>query len=126
MKIEVGKSYRDEKGRKHGPVRASDWDRFAFIADMDGRNEAYYHEDGTCPWLDDRNLVAEWTDDGLTRTVTRLEVVPGVYDRVHVVTPDDGMVNLHVMFALHDPSADELDAAAAVLTDIAKAVRGNV
>lgn len=129
MKIEVGKSYRTVRGGKaeinaHYPDIE---DGFRFSGTV-GSGSWWWNAEGESQFGDENTIVAEWTDvapcGGEVPTgPTRLEVVPGVYDGVSVVTPDDGMVNLHVMFALHDPSADELEAAAAVLTELAKAVR---
>lgn len=124
MKIEVGKSYWTVKGEKADVAeRHPDSGRRFPFRGVSGGGVLWWDENGNSLIDGGHDLVAEWTDDGPTRTVTRLEVVPGVYDGVSVMIPDNGMVNLHVMFAFNDPSADELEAAAAVLTELAKAVR---
>jgi hypothetical protein len=80
-----------------------------------------YYSDGTESPLD---LVAEWTEDGPVRTVTRREIVPGTYGLIVVrdgPSPTGNRASVHVDAGWY--SADELDAAARVLTELAGALR---
>lgn len=68
------------------------------------------------------DLVAEWTDSPV-RIVTRREIVPGTYGLVLVHETFKPAVLTHITMNAHDPSPDELDAAARVLTELAEALR---
>jgi hypothetical protein len=125
MKIEVGKSYHTVEGEKaeidaHHP---SVEDGFQFSGAV-GAYRWWWNAEGESQFGDVNTIVAEWTDSPV-RTVTRLEVVPGVYGRVYVderggVAFTNGMT---VWKSGDQLTADELEAAAAVLTELAKAVR---
>lgn len=120
LKIEAGKYYRDINGTKHGPM--------VDYGSSDGYPWAVEEEDFA--WWDENGkpeketnaieLVAEWSD-GPTRTVTRREVVEGQYGLVTV--DEDGVVSISSTIS-GGATADQLLAAAAVLTEIAEAVRG--
>lgn len=127
MEIEVWKRYRTRGGRKVGPMRSdASFGEPAFIeAEGDGRGwslsgRAIGVEHGA-----DEDLIAEWTD-GPVRTVTRREVVEGVYAHVAVCPHEPGTVL--VGFAhphdqhLRAMTAPELKAAAAVLLELAGAL----
>ena len=81
-----------------------------------------YHRDERDHPLD---LVAEWVDDGPVRTVTRQEIVPGTYGRLRVGGVFGGVVAVGIgarnQYLMLD--ADELDAAARVLAQLAEALR---
>ena len=63
----------------------------------------------------------------VTETVTKTRIVPGVYDGVKVVeVDDDGFVSIEIVDGNDCPrwmDADQLDAAAAVLSALAKGLR---
>lgn len=132
MKIEAGRTYVARNGEKFGPMVRfpdGDWSGCAPYFHVEGGVE-FWGYDGTNGGIagHDRelDLIAEWTDgptltDGPVRTVTRREVVPGVWSGVVIERPTVA-VNLHVHFSLHDPSNDELRAAAAVLLELAGAL----
>ena len=92
--------------------------------------DGYYRSGDTDHPLD---LVAEWVDDvGPVRQRTVTEIVPGLHDGVEVQVfqvpdcenPDIPPSHaLTVSFSAGDPTADELDAAARVLTQLAEALR---
>jgi hypothetical protein len=56
----------------------------------------------------------------VTETVTKTRIVPGVYAGVHVGDPTDTTVAIRLPSRM---TADELDAAAAVLSALAKGLR---
>ena len=130
MKIEEGMFYRTRDGRKVGPIeRRSGYNDYVWRVDgltltpdfqttwlADGR----FHTAGHFPEFD---LVAEWTDEstGPVRTVTRKEIVFGVFGKVMVNEgPTKGTFNSVSMAPTKDP--DELRAAAATLNEIADAL----
>lgn len=117
---------RTRDGQRVGPLRAFGYGFIEIEGDgrlwePDGRfvNEMRY--DMT------RDLVAEWTEDGPVRTVTRREIVPGTYGRLGVGQPFEGVVPVGWVGHHHTSyprlNADELDAAARVLTQLAEALR---
>lgn len=137
LKLEVGKTYRTERGDKVGPMGL--WNdgllaefRLFDAANIDGQ---YWSENGmNCdgPGGDvpgDRflDLIAEWTDapTGPVRTVTRKAIVPGTYSGgVTVVSADDLIAGCRVSIAtaLGHADAGQLRAAIATLTEIADAL----
>jgi len=122
MKVEVGKYYRTRDGRKVGPMRLHgdatsglNGETFPFAADgmmfTDLGREAYDSRE------DSKNdLIAEW-QEGPVRTVTRKEIVPGVYGRVRIDC--DGFCEVGTT-----RNTAELRAAAATLIEIADALDG--
>ncbi|QDP64137.1 MAG: hypothetical protein Unbinned2301contig1004_63 [Prokaryotic dsDNA virus sp.] len=67
MKIELGKFYRDGRGRKVGPMRPrTSIDRFSWSGVIEGFGSQRYAPDGDCsgdPRFIADNLVAEWADE---------------------------------------------------------------
>lgn len=127
LKIEEGKYYKTRDGRKVGPAKWS-WGKFEF----DGSWSMCHEPDGTyCGRKEserDLDLIAEWTDGPVvTETVTKTRIVPGVYDGVsvqEVAENDRGEKCADIGFELAGlVTADELDAAAAVLSALAKGLR---
>lgn len=124
MRVETGKTYRTRDGRKVGPMGQTEWsggkeliagpDSFGSrrLWWIDGRGNAGYETP--------EDLVAEWTD-GPVRTVTRREVVPGVYGVVLVNEKGDGS-GLESIYTTPTLDPDELRAAAAVLLELAGAL----
>jgi len=120
MKIEVGKYYRRRDGQKVGPMARS------------GCNNFPWHQSGLYMTFKDNgrrfdcqehptDLIAEWTEAPTShvRTVTRKEIVPGVYG--NVIVWNDGSGDVSVM---NMRTATELRAAVATLTEIADALEG--
>lgn len=113
LKIEEGKYYKTRDGRKVGPIRK--WEGCLKEWAVDGRN-------GYLEGFNTEDLIAEWTDGPVvTETVTKTRIVPGVYDGVEVVaSQSQGVIGVY-MARTYTP--DELDAAAAVLSALAKGLR---
>lgn len=121
MRLEHGKTYRNSNGEKIGPMeKYGSQDRFR-ERPYDGR---YWREDGTANVDAQFDLVAEWpTGPVVTETVTKTRIVPGTYDRITVNDEGKaGMVGLWLNND-HEYNADELDAAAGVLSALAKGLR---
>ena len=84
LKLEVGKYYRDQNGRKIGPIVDHGWsDGFNFYG---GKRMGFYNEEGRRQNNIDY-IVSEWQDapTGPVRTVTRKEIVYGVHGDIEVV-----------------------------------------
>lgn len=132
LKIEAGKYYRTRDGRKVGPmVRPAKPDEYPWHGTGPLGNCIWYRSEGGKfhgPIMQNAlDLIAEWTDEptGPVRTVTRKEIVPGVYGRVEVTA--DGAVRFVWARGVTQGgptlmSAPELRAAAAVLTELADAL----
>lgn len=130
LRLEEGKCYRNVNGQKVGPMKrhaAAFGDQYCW---KPFNVRGWWNDQGKAePGRDCGDLVSEWPDTattGPTRTVTRTEIVPGVYGRVSVkkVMPGhDPSKTVNVAIPSAHLTADELDAAAAVLTELAKAVR---
>ena len=125
LKLEVGKSYRGVDGNKYGPmecVRSTEhpWNEAGSVS--------YYvwRCDDTGKWKRDPTLIAEWPADdaptGPVRTVTRKEIVPGVYGAVRVDQTCYGKV---AKLSLQCANIAELRAAIATLTEIADALESS-
>lgn len=132
MKLEAGKYYRTRDGRKVGPITLFESNQKKYFHVIDGRA---WWMDGYCIKGETQgrgsDLIAEWTDEpkevgfgepvgrefgaGPVRTVTRKEIVPGVYGKVRVY--DDGAV---FMYATTDRA--DLTAAIETLTAIKEAM----
>jgi hypothetical protein len=123
MKIVESQYYKTRNGQKAGPMVMNDsagWDGKV------GHLIRSWHPNGL-HLMDDRDLdlVAEW-DGGPVRTVTRKEVVPGVYGAVRVYSASDMRARVYIGHSeFREPLSlepDELRAAAATLTEIADAL----
>ena len=134
LKLEVGKYYRDADGNKRGPMSQDPgfdgliWDE----GDEDRGNDYHWMKDGQAGAGARHavDLIAEWPDapTGPVRTVTRKEVVPGIYNRLGVgeqsgdciwvgLVENDGDYDLGSLL-----NASQLRALAATLTEIADAL----
>lgn len=115
MKLEVGKYYRTRDGRTVGPMRARKIFGGSFWSDVGGA----YYADGSHVASPQNDIIAEWTDDpqqdSPVRTVTRKEIVPGVYG--NVVVDYEGGIRMDTT-----TSADDLTAAIETLTAIRDAL----
>jgi len=122
MQIEVWKYYRTRDGRKVQIHEEADNEGAQFYSQDCGLYFAdgtfSYGETTSCANLD---LIAEWTEapTGSVRTVTRKEIVPGVYG--NVIVWNDGSGDVIVM---NMRTATELRAAIVTLTEIADAMEG--
>ena len=126
MQIEAGKYYRTRDGRKVGPMVANPLIDYPF---KDGSGFMSFTTDGHRFCADEHHtdIIAEWTEapTGPVRTVTRKEIVPGVYGRVRVY--DETCEHGHVCMGLpasYHWTAPELRAAVATLSEIADALEG--
>jgi len=121
MQIEAGKYYRRRDGKKRGPAWTDGNQPHPWCVPFD-ESEHWYRDDGaSCLGNADADLIAEWTEapTGPVRTVTRKEIVPGVYG--NVIVWNDGSGDVSVM---NMRTATELRAAIATLTEIADALEG--
>lgn len=123
MKIEAGKSYKTAEGRKVGPMTRSVQSAFPWTdGDATWDDDGAHCGAGSCP----DKIISEWTE-GPVRTVTRKEIVPGVYDRVHVGNADSAQVivtlgGFGMGMQQQSFTSAELRAAAAVLIELAEAL----
>ena len=121
MQIEAGKHYRTREGSRVGPMAYHEYgwsadDGFT-IYDTNGRRVLGIGEEPT-------DLVAEWQDGGPVRTVTRREIVPGVYGIMSIKENHPRHTNsVNVCIQPTHATADELDAAARTLQQLAEALR---
>lgn len=123
LKLEVGKYYRDQNGRKIGPIVDHGWsDGFNFYG---GKRMGFYNEEGRRQNNIDY-IVSEWQDapTGPVRTVTRKEIVPGVYGMVKVTTCPSSPLGVVGINLTSDGwwTAADIRAAIATLTEIAQAL----
>jgi len=121
MQIEAGKYYRRRDGKKRGPAWTDGNQPHPWCVPFD-ESEHWYRDDGaSCLGNADADLIAEWTEapTGPVRTVTRKEIVPGVYG--NVIVWNDGSGDVSVM---NMRTATELRAAVATLSEIADALEG--
>jgi hypothetical protein len=122
VKIEAGKYYKTRDGRKVGPMKyCVDYNDHPWEEDFN-KSTHIWRDDGTSGFLGDPDLIAEWpTKTGPVRTVTRKEIVLGVYGRVGIDRVSDGYAS---MYFGGDSMLDaaELRAAAATLIEIADAL----
>lgn len=123
LKLEVGKSYRGVDGNKYGPMECvgsseHPWNEAGSVSCH------VWRCDGTSNWQGDPTLIAEWPADeeptGPVRTVTRKEIVSGQYGIVKV-DADRPTGNPRIIVSAV-PTASELRAAIATLTEIADAL----
>lgn len=130
LKIEAGKFYRTRDGQKVGPAKyqddASGQKRNWLVSGCAYRSDGTPYDTGGYNWPLD--LVALWADEPASpvRTVTRREIVPGMYagDLVEIdrnaVVSEDG-VSLWLP-RNHRWIATDLRAAAAIFTQLADAL----
>ena len=130
LKIEEGKYYKTRDGRKVGPAKSEGRKYLGQDAfEVPGPHPSVHLADGTYSGRNDTglDLIAEWTDGPVvTETVTKTRIVPGVYGKVSVGEIDVDHENKFVKVQLIGSvwiNADELDAAAAVLSALAKGLR---
>jgi len=138
MKLEVGKYYRTREGEKVGPMRGhadGGW-----YAANDKCERGWYDNGARFYGSRDSTIIAEWTDEpaapkpsatGPVRTVTRKEIVPGVYGDVSV-SWGRGSDEIALCLVKHGEKADyvghcfltatDIRAAIATLTEIAEAL----
>lgn len=125
LRIVEGRFYKTRDGQKVGPLRRGENDNDAYWVSPRGQLGGGYG----CAWYEDgvfwrvnespNDLVAEWVDSPV-RTVTRKEIVPGVYGIVEVGDADRNEVAVSLDAGWH--KADELRAAATVLNELADAL----
>jgi hypothetical protein len=122
MRIEEGKYYRTRDGRKVGPLRATDNGHWPMECDGTWwRADGESCEGSMARMYPENDIVAEWTDEGPVRTVTRQEIIPGTYDGVCVRPLPGRKVDVSLEGCVYN--ADQLERAAAVLTALAGALR---
>ena len=118
MKIEIGKYYMNADGEKVGPMVGT---MFKWVMGED--DSAIYPFEWTNEGKGSNgapHLIAEWSEEpqqkSPIRTVTRKEIVPGVYGNI-VITSS---VNDFTMISMvdHPMTSGELTAAIATLTEI--------
>lgn len=127
MKLKIGGFYRTRDGRKVGPMRKPHGvnERYQWDATGEHGTGQFYKDTGEADDGHDYDLIAEWVDEPAAqpaapvRTVTRKEIVPGAYGRVHVTSADDGV---DIEANLHSDDIASIRAAIATLTEIADAL----
>ena len=120
LKLEVGKYYRDQNGRKIGPIVDHGWsDGFNFYG---GKGMGFYNEEGRRQNNIDY-IVSEWTT-GPVRTVTRKEIVFGVHGDVEIVEDDthQGGIGIYINATMN---AARIRAAANSMLAVADAMEDN-
>lgn len=128
MKIEAGKYYKTRDGRKVGPVREQN----GYLT----TDRWHYAENGECCYKGisgnekhpEFDLISDW-QEGPIRTVTRREIVAGVYGKVFIndYDPLENTVSLNVKedFGCVSFNAEELREAAHILNQIAEVLEEN-
>lgn len=124
MIVKEGMYCKTDDGKKVGPVRRTSQrltDPWPFVCDYDGTSTELLYirangetQNGTGDYTTP-DLISEWPSDGPVRTVTRREIVPGVYGAVRV-----DCLGYTVVMPSRSPT--ELRAAAATLIEIADAL----
>lgn len=113
-------------GRKVRIERDGVYGTYPYFHDGNGGFHGLTFEGKSCIGSDKDDIVAMIDDDatGPVRTVTRREIVPGVYGLVHV---DEGLAHKTVAVHFHEAraSADELRSAAMIFSQIAEALDSN-
>jgi hypothetical protein len=87
MRIEAGKTYVDENGKKAGPLVGCS---LKYISGRGGADDPEWSNDGTVHIEGEEgygNLISEWTEHSpiRTETVTTRRLEPGVYGRLEVM-----------------------------------------
>ena len=121
LKLEPDAFYRAEDGSKVGPMIGYRDDTYF---DIGYGKEGLWRYDGFDVWdYGKNNLIAPWTTEptGPVRTVTRKEIVPGVYGDVELAGDDtySGAFGIRINTLM---DASRLRAAIATLTEIADAL----
>lgn len=128
MKIEAGKYYKTRDGRKVGPMRELDrkntdypWtDQYGDLPD-----QRYSDSGKEIGMGSDYYLISEWQDEpSPIRTVTRREIVAGVYGCVEVDNVNSDGVSLWLPRNKRW-SSEELREAAHILNQIAEVLQEN-
>lgn len=132
IEIREGGFYKTRDGRKAGPMcRFGVNDALVGVVDGDEHRRVFMIEGGVHDFgMTNLDLIAEWVE-GPVRTVTRREVVEGVYSRIEVLKPESTR-EAQIRFAtrigsdkggtVHIMTSTELKAAAAVLLELAGAL----
>ena len=128
MKLEVGKYYKTRDGRKVGPMAIEEsQDSTSFHWNVQGAGVGRWDESGDDGYAStftvaDGDLIAPWTaaPTGPVRTVTRKEIVPGVYGGLEVGQAVNGLVFLAMPIA--NFGQESIDALIANLTVIRDAL----
>lgn len=121
MKIEAGKYYKTRDGRKVGPIQRAGsgkvhhyWHDGASFLGQFTNNWSRKGYSSSYPGLD---IISEWQDEpSPIRTVTRKEIVPGVYGAVVIGE------NKSVLVPQRIYTSDKLREAAHILNQIAEAL----
>lgn len=138
MRLVENKYYRTKGGRKIGPAECWDRPEGTHRWALGGADWLYRDDGGLSGYASpDDEIVAEWTEEstGPVRTITRKEIVPGVYGRLRVHAENYAGQHegngIGIGFTMRDDTtvttvaalnADELRAAAATLNEIADAL----
>src|SRR5690606_1883497 len=121
LKIEAGKYYKTRDGRKVGPYCKARPSNVWITEDGNILNSRYSNGKLQLNCENDADLIAEWQDETTSpiRTVTRREIVPGVYGKVFINDYDElaNTVSLNVKddFGFVSFNAEELREAAHTL-----------
>lgn len=119
MKLEVGKFYKTRNGEVAGPLTTKNK---GITFGTDGFSWSEWYSNGRCllEGEHERDLISEW-EEGPVRTVSRKEIVPGMYGKVCVQEKVRGGGLFGVaMVSTKDPN--ELREAAHILNQIAEAL----
>lgn len=122
MQLEAGKYYKTRDGRKVGPLRVR--------SDGVFRQDNYEYIDGTFTWWEGgeasydkspnpHDLVSLW-EEGPIRTVTRREIVPGVYVSTKVAVGDVANGSKVWIDVSDNMTAEELREAAHLFNQLAE------
>jgi hypothetical protein len=118
MKIEHGKFYRGDDGKKYGPMIASS---FAWVQGRASQIDPDWHIDGRARANTTVNLIAEWPDGPvITETIIRKTIKPGAYGPIEISKVYDDGVNIFANPGKWDAPA--IRAAIATLSEIADAM----
>lgn len=134
LRIEAGKYYKTRDGRKVGPIKSYE-DRYFHKASFACREWTYLENGKWAGSLnnDNRDLISEWSEEPI-RTVTRREIIPGVYGRIKItgtyqgnrVTMDwDRNDIITAAVPIVGMSAEELREAAHLFNQLAEALGEN-
>jgi hypothetical protein len=134
MELQAGKRYVTEDGRKTMELRGGLNDASGaelFVGHVGSALDRLWYSDGGHYYGENgMNIVAEAPEKPSlkspvsteTRTVTETKIVSGVYGDIIVDVNPDGIIFVH-MKNIMTASHDRLDAAAFVLTELAKGIR---